>query len=514
MAVKKLARASFANLAGARKPQFDTDRLQHLANTGSMLDLWTGSIVDSVAKDDNGKRLTIYNGGIPSTVGIIGRPDRGKTTFKNFIMHSAFSRIYIGASTAMNTYDTEGTTSVHRQATLAARNYEGYGGEDIVANGVWTIRPKLKQSGTEWWEDYKERVDLKAKTLKSKFLETMIFNTITNKPLSVPAYTGDDVDSVTELDTDATEKQLEGAKLGTTDAQTVYMNLGLQRTNMLKAVPKLAMSVNNVTFFTAHVDDKLEMSSGRPGQPPKQKQLRSMKQNDTVKGLPSKALFLLHIILQVVESTPLTNDGKVSLLPVDQHDVNTPSKDLMKMQIMINRSKICETDIEFVMLSSKKYGILPDLSNYYTLKYVLKGVGISGSGQGQYLDIYPNVKFGRTTIRRKIDASQMMRRALQFAMEIWVLEAKHYDMVRGELVPQAEVYSSLVKLGYDVDFIMSSTRNWQAPNDAYIEQVTGLTYLSGYDLLRMAAGEITLKKYFKSEHTKEAVAKLIEKEAA
>jgi len=492
----KLKRMSIKKTMGERTLAA-TPRVRYLLQVGCLFDLYTGKIVSSTETDDNGVRLKIVNGGIPFTTGILGRPNRGKSTLKNFLMHTAFSRMYRTADIELNSYDTEGTVDVDRQVELAARNYPGYGGEDIVANGLWNITDKEQTSGTAWFKDYRSRMKEKGKKLRHLVMTTLVYDKFTKKGLEVPMATGDDVDSISEFDTEATEKQLASADLGSMDAQTVYMNLGLQRTNMIKELPRLSSKVGNYIFITAHVDDKIEMAAG-PGKAPKQKQLQTLRPNDAPKGLPSKAFFLLHIIFQVIESTPFVKpDTRTPMLPLDAHDNKTPSKDLVKMNIAIIRSKICDDGREFILLSSKKYGIQPTLSEYYYIKYTLKDFGISGSGQSLFLDIYPEVTFSRTTIRAKIDSDPLLRRAIQITSDLAQMEERMYDLVKDVLISPKDLYTQVKAKGYDWPKLYL-TRNWQVPNDGLIETPV----LISYDMLRIAKGTISLKKYKKSSSEK------------
>jgi hypothetical protein len=304
----------------------------------------------------------------------------------------------------------------------------------------------------------------------------------------------DDVDSISAFDASNVDAILEKAKIGTTDAQTLYMNIGLQRTNMLKYMLKLAEKANSFIFMTAHVDDKVEIGGG-PGI--KQKSLQTMKAADNIKGVPGNGLFLFSQVIQIIESRPFNKtDTRTPMLPKDSHDNATQSTDLMRMNIIILRSKISESGRQFAILSSQSKGIQASLSEFYHIKYTLKNYGIEGTS-GMTLDLLPDRKFGRTTVRALLDKDEVFARAIQVTSDMAQLEERFHSLVEKYGYTPKGLRTALIKEGYDMEKLLAGTRNWQTLNNVLADEATETRTLITFDWYRLAAGEITLKQFKK-----------------
>ncbi len=499
MANVKVKRVNFGEIM-ENKGVVVTEKMRYLQNIGCLMDIPVGKLVKAAAKDDDGKPLMVINGGLSPTTGILGRSNLGKTTLLNYMLHTAASRTYSAVGTSINTNDTENTFDVERQATLAARNYPGYHGLDIIEEGIWIVTDKLETPANVWFKQFLARAKDKQKRLKSLTRPTYILDDVTGKPYERPIQTYEVVDSVSELDAEITDDKLEKAEIGSTDAQTIYMNLGLQRTNMLKVIPKIMLESGQHMLLTAHVDDKINMAAG-PGKAPPPKQLATLRAGDVVKGMPSKAFFLLGNVFQVLTSTPfIKSDTRTPMLPKDTHDNNEPSKDLVKMNVLIARSKHGGAGYEFNLLSSQEYGILPNLTNYHYTHYVHKGFGEGGAGQSLFMVLYPEVKFSRTTIRAKLESDPLLARAVEMTADIHQLRAIKYDHVKHLELDPKKVYENLVAKGYDMSKLLA-TRNWHTIENHAHDSDT----LHTFDVLRLASGDITLKKYKVTKEQKPAL---------
>jgi hypothetical protein len=219
-------------------------------------------------------------------------------------------------------------------------------------------------------------------------------------------------------------------------------------------IPYLAGYASNYFLMTAHLGEKVQMASG-PYQQMPVKKLQHLRGDLVVKGVSSKFFFLLSNCWQVIDAKPYINQStKAPEYPrnsVENSDAG--SMDLSVTTLKQLRSKSGPSGIMIELLVS------------------------------QTLDIYPEVKLSRTTVRSKIDEDPKLRRALNITAELSQLHQYHRGL--GDLLcTPKELYNGIKEQGYDWDMILSETRGWWTLDN---DTAPG-KFLSTKDLLEMRKG--------------------------
>jgi hypothetical protein len=147
------------------------------------------------------------------------------------------------------------------------------------------------------------------------------------------------------------------------------------------------------------------------------------------------------------------------------------------------RSKSGPSGNTIEIIVSQTEGVLPGLTEFNYIKDSGR-FGLNGSLQNYALDIYPECKLSRTTVRGKLDKDSKLRRAMNITSEL--CQIQEYFKAQSEyFCTPAELYKDLKELGYDWDMILSQTRGWWTVNN----EIHPLKFLSAMDLLRMRKGE-------------------------
>ena len=457
-----------------------------LINIGAGFDIPTGSYVKGVHGE------YILNGGLSGVVGVVGSGNKFKSTIVNFMMLSAADRMNAsGVTCPMHTYDTEDNMSLNiERLNQLTEQFKNILDEPLYDPDVWSFISKSDMTADEWLKLLYSAIETKIadKTLLIPFdgFYDRIIKSVTK--LIKPSFVC--MDSLSELESVSTANVVVDGNIESSN--TIFMQQGLFKTKLLKDLPRMSNKANMYFLLTAHVGKEINMATG-PFAPQPTKSLQFIKNGDKIKGVSDKLFFLTTHLWQSVITKPLINQGtKEPEYPLNPSDNNT---DLNIVSITALRSKSGPSGISLELIVSQKEGVLPGLSEFHfikTMKY-----GLDGSVRSYALDLYPDCKLSRPTVRRKINEDAKLRRALNITAELLQMTVYMKQYANYFCTPK-ELYEDIKKLGYDWDYILEHTRGWWT-----IKQYdTDLKFLSTLDLLRMRKEEYVPFWYKKEKEKK------------
>jgi hypothetical protein len=452
--------------------------IRPLINIGALLDIPTGRYY----RGKHGEHL--LNGGLGTMVGVTGVGNSFKSTILHYMMLSAADKISATGVTSMTTYDTEMNIHLNRLDGFT-KHFDNLRDKDVM-DGMWTVTDRSIYSGNEWYEKLKDflksKINNKDKlTFESPFIDKK------GKPVSMMVPTFTEIDSFSEFDTDSAAKIQDENELGENGANTIHLRLNLAKTAFLTEVGRYLNSGNHYLLTTAQQGKEVVISSGYGPSIPTKK-LQYMKNGDKIKGVPDKYYFLNTALFQVYSAAPLINQAtKGPEYPLSSEDNLAGDTDLNIVCMRQLRSKSGVSGNVYELIVSQREGVLPSLTEFHYIKSTDR-FGISGSLQHYTLDLYPDVKLGRTTVRSKIDNDPLLRRAINITSELCQMHQYMRDC-SDVLCTPAELYHDLKEMGYDWNVLLNTRGWWTLNNDEH-----SVPYLSTYDLLAMRKG--TYKPYW------------------
>lgn len=441
-----------------------------LFNIGATLDIPTGFYL----KGRHGEYILLA--GLGMLTGVVGRGNTFKSTVLHYMMLSAANRITSAVETSMSTYDTE--INIHEEHLRRfIEKFEYLAGRDLFEEGTWTVTDKVKYYGNEYFEKTKEYVLHKIENAKKLTAVTPFLtrDKVTLLETMIPTFS--EVDSFTDFETSDVSKIRGANELGDSGQNMVNMRQGLAKMNFLSEAPRVAGSGNHFMLLAAQVGDHIEVAAS-PYAQPAAKQLPHMKQNEKMKGVTGKFTFMMNNCFQTTRAMPLMNQGtKGPEYPRDGDEAG--DMDLNLVTIKQLRSKSGPTGYNLDLLVSQTEGVHPSLTEFHYIKEMDR-FGLSGTLQHYSLDLLPDVKLSRTTVRGKLDNDAKLRRAMNITSELCQM-FQFYRHLREELMTPKFMHEKLTSLGYDVNFILERTRGWWTFNNDKHE----LLFLSTYDLVNM-----------------------------
>lgn len=453
------------------RPDLDSvPNIKYSYNIGAGLDIVTGKYEKGIYGEH------ILNGGLGNITGIVGIGNNFKSTIMHFMKLSAMSKFQKSTS---NTFDTEVNVSEARLKQLSD-NIQEFNGEDIIDTGRWVITDKTVYHGNEWFEKIKEFMAKKV-SAADKLYEVTPFLSRDGKTLLkmiTPTFT--EIDSLTKFDTEASNSMQEDNELGESGANTLYMKEGQAKKRMLSYLPKPVQQSNNYFLISAHVGKNIPMD---PRAAPVKK-LHFLKNNDTLKGVTDDFTFLTTNCWQCQNASPLINDGtKGPEYPRNTDDNLKGDTDLFIVTLVQLRSKTGPSGLVMQIIVSQQEGVLPSLTEFHYIK-TNDRYGLNGSLQNYSLDLLPDVKLSRTTIRNKLDTIPKLRRALLITSEMCQMTNLWHRLPEGLMCTPKELYDDLIKLGYDWNILLNTRSWWTTDNDKH-----PIPFLSTMDLLMMRVGQ-------------------------
>lgn len=425
--------------------------IKMMFNIGALMDIPTGTYM----KGQHGENILL--GGLGSLTGVVGTGNSFKSTLLHYMMLSAMDRIMSSVETSASTYDTEINMHEHRLAHFADQ-FEHLAGKDIIQNGTWVITDKTVYYANEWYERLKDFLKSKKDHGKKYEHETPFLDRDNKTTIKYMVPTFSEVDSFSEFETADVAKMQAENELGDSGANTIHMRQGLAKTRFFMDVPTMIGIHHHFLLITAQMGKDLQVAAGPYAAPPAKK-LQHMKQGDKIKGVTDKFFFFMSNCWHVIKAAPLTNQNtKGPEYPANPDDNMPGDTDLNIVSMIQLRSKSGLTGYTIDLLVSQRDGVLPSLSEFHYIKSADR-FGISGTLHSYSLDLMPDVKLGRTTVRSKLDADPKLRRAMNITAELAQIH-QFYRYDQEELCTAKEIYEFFTKEGYDMDMILGQTRGW------------------------------------------------------
>jgi len=253
---------------------------------------------------------------------------------------------------------------------------------------------------------------------------------------------------------------------------------------MVRQLPSKTAASGVFVIATAHVGEEhqLDPYAITP------KKLLFLKGNAKFKRVPNQFNFLPNDVYYIFTMKVLKNAStKGPEFPTKRGGDFEHSPELQQVEVYNTRGKSGPTGFSFSLLMSQNEGLLPAMSEFVFLRKNKK-YGIGGNDQNYYLDLVPEEKLSRTTVRDKVDESHALRRAMHISTEMCYMDQVGIGFDRELLCTPKELYEDIKKLGYDWGVLLD-TRDYWLPIEWDVAGVK--PFLSTMDLLRMRKGLYT-----------------------
>lgn len=466
------------------------DEIKPLVNVGATLDVPYGYYLKGMHGEN------ILNGGASFGIGVVGKENMFKSTFMEFLFLTVCARMGIRS---MDIYDTE--MNVHRVGLMRfIRRIEQFHGEDIFASGRLVLTDGTKYFGNKWYEvmkDYfKSKIEAYQKGQKEAYVELPFVSGLSHARIRIPVPSATAMDSFSEFKTEDVMDIADKNEIGDSKRNTIHMRQGLSKYAFLSEMPYYLNSASHWLFMTAQLGK--EMMQDPYASPTANVRLQHLRNNDKIMSVTRKFTYLTTDCFHVIHASVLRNQGsKGPEYPRHPGDEVPMDPDLNMIQVQNLRGKAGMSGQIHEILVSQKDGILPTMTEFNYLKK--NKHGIEGNDRSYALELYPDCKLSRTTVRSKIDDDARLRRAMNITSELLQHEMLN-NMVLAEVVPPAQLRMDLEKAGYNWDQLLD-TRGWWAPVGVHDD----IPFLSTKDLLLMRTGEYI--PYWMSDSDKEKIKK-------
>ena len=443
-------------------------------NIGCTMDIPTSSIITGQ------KGESIINGGLSSIEGIAGLGNNFKSTLLHYLTLRAMDRMEATKPdfVTLHTYDTENNMSLN----LDRYNHLGnevctYLPKDLINNNIWTITTKSESPGMVWVKDFLyKHINEKTNDKNNLVTYTAFKNKITNEPLKLFYPSFIEIDSLSELEDNGTMDALETNELNKTN--TLFMQQGLFKSKVMKDLPRLSNQSNTYISLTVHLGKKIDMSTG-PFSPKPVKELQYSKQDEKFKGATDKLNFLTTHLWKAFGASALINPAtKEPEFPIHEDDVTT---DLNIIKLLQYRSKTGHSGYTLEIAVSQNDGVSAEFTEYYYLRNNKYGIG--GTPRSFYLELIPDVKLNKKSVRKKLKENTKLARACNILTEIHQLSI-YKPQYKILMCSGEELYKDIIDLGYDWDILLQ-TRGWWGI-EQYNKKV--VPFLSSVDILKMRKG--------------------------
>ena len=454
-----------------------------LVNIGACLDIITGRYITGKYGE------SILNGGLANLTGITGGGNSFKSTIGHYMQLAGLNRLY---ASRLLTYDTELNIQEWRLTELAynvqlALGYDTY---DVIAEGVWSVTDKTKYSGNKWYEAVRDIMKKRRNKPEKDEWTTTPFLDRDGNNLKMLLADLIEIDSFSEINTDAVERMQDDAEVGESGQNAVSLKQGQHKNQILMELPGLTTGSDTYMLLTSHFGDSFEQL-GNPKAPP-DKKLATLPAGKKIKGTPEKFTFVTQNCWWTkATKILLTEDSKrTPLYPRDEYDDQKGDTDLHKVTLAQVRGKAGPTGIMAELIVSQNLGVLPSLTEFHYIKECNR-FGLEGNNVNYHLLLLPDVNITRTKVRRLLDNNAKLRRAVNILAELCQMQEYWFHMPKVHITP-TELYERIKAAGYDWDFILSNTRGyWILEED---KRPQGL-FLSTMDLINMVTPNIKGELY-------------------
>lgn len=425
------------------------------------------------------------NGGMHHITGYAGRGNTYKTTFSTHNFITAYVRYSAGFG---EIYDTEMSFIIDRVNTLAQQveEAEGIDFKELITEGKFNLTTSLEMMGDEWWAGLRESVTERKKSASKGRVTPFIdfdgsYRTIPDPWLF-------NLDSLSLMQTNSTETMVNKAMVGESGLNTLAMKGAAAKSQMMAQMPIVTGAGGMYVGLVAHVGDTIIMDTYAPSQ----KKLSGLKGDQKLKGVPENFSFLTNNCFLAVSNKPLLDSKKLPEYPNPEAPEVVGDTDLRFISFEQLRGKAGPTGAVIDLIFSQKEGLLVTLSEFYYLNKTLKGYGMTiiGNNAGFILDLYPEVKFTRKSIRALIKSDPKFRRAVAITTALGYITNNSFDLDDLIVTPK-ELYDGIKEKGYDWEEIISQTvEYWYFQDQA---KTIGKPTLTAMTLLHMNKGDYVAK---------------------
>lgn len=452
--------------------------------------------------------VTYLNGGISKVMGYGGRGN----VFKTFLMSYTAWCIHVRYNLDWTTfYDTEESAEASRQNDILKNVLEMNGHtvdplgnyilDYLVKNGedpkkgqkVFTMSNISKLSGTNWLNKWlrdpakdREKIFESGKGRKT----TPFYNIFGEFECVLPPW-HHQCDSLSEWHSDANIAESFSADVGASESNHLNAQDYNHKAQMIQKWPILAGRCESIISFTVQLTDNITIGRDMSTD----KKLDMMKGNIKLAGVPSKQItYLTNSLLIATHAKELSHEYNSKtgttepMFPsVDSRGRASSYNDLKLVRYTQWRAKSGPTGINLFFIFSQEEGLLVGLSEWYYLKEIMAKVQWGWEKKGNFynLDLLPDTKFGRTTIRDNVKTDLRLSRAMSMTAQICYLLNNTVKVPSDMRLTGKEVYENITKLGYDWEEILDKTQDWWAfQEDTKKDSKRTLTV---WTLLEMAA---------------------------
>lgn len=449
--------------------------LRPLINVGAGLDIPNGAWITGLHGE------SILSGGLSHTVGYIGKGNVFKTTLADYMHLRAGARL---CTDYMGKYDTESNSQTATAGRVLAKIPE-WGGEDILFEGKWVISDESSVGlGNKFYEKMRDWWKGRMKEVPALMRETPFPDRDRKSHFKMPLVCFQGIDSLTRFKTEDAEEISTKNELGDKGANMIFARQGLSKVRMLSELPSYAARTGTYMYVTAHIGGTGPQAD--PNAPP-ERAMQFLDPGKKIKGATEQITFLTTDLYHILGAPPEvikdSNNVRSARYPRIQGEVIEGDTDLVKLTIKNLRGKNGNSGRPIYVLASQAEGILPSLTEFYNIKETGENYGISGNNVTFTVDLYPDAKLMRTTVRNKLDTDPKLARAVNITSEM--LQMRDWQPAQKQFYcTPAELRQGLIDRGYDWDFILTNTRGWWTFNGMHEDQ----KFLSTLDLLKMRLG--------------------------
>lgn len=443
---------------------------------GGGFDIPTASFIEAV----DGEMAMLSGKNLVNS--IMGPENAFKTGVINFIEGKVLNN-YPG--NVLIIFDTEGSFTYVRINRFIKQTYPRYGRliNDLNTDLIQMVKQD-ELAGDKFFEMMKE---VAAERFKDKggFKTTAYVDTDGSLFKTKPAI-GVLIDSFTEMKFDVLAvKMTDKNEVGSSETLTVPMQAAKIKSEMITQYPKICRSGSIYISQVAHMDTKVEINMYAP----KPHKLAFSKSGTVAKGVTGKFKFINNNLYEIQGYAPLyKGTGKadrVAMYPLNDSDKEAGTVDLMVVHLTQTRNKTGPSGPVISLVISQSAGVLEALTDFYNVKVIRGNYGIGGNNLSYWLELCPDVKLSRTTVRTKLDESYRLRRGVEIMHSMAQYQAYHNITNEAYLVKPDELYASLIEKGYDWNVLLD-TVNFHTYEENKLEFRKSLSLL---DLLRLHSGE-------------------------
>lgn len=286
-------------------------------------------------------------------------------------------------------------------------------------------------------------------------------------------------DSISEFEFSGTIEAVREQKKDDGSLNTVFMREGLIKARLLRQFNSIAYRSNIRFIMTVHVGKKSTMGESRFNKPTPE--LKFLKEDEALKGVPTKFHFLVNTVIITSNSTILKDGERKPLYPVDKYDVTEHNLQLINVKVL--RNKNGGSGLTVPMVCYQNIGLSHGLSAFYYLYKESKQWGFNVKGNRFSLVIMPDVVFTRKTISVESDKPNIYRALLLTA------HLRMIEVIGKDTVPEIDVlYERLLQKGYDFNKFFACRGHW-----VHDDKKDGRNMITAKDLLEIYYDRLELK---------------------